>query len=237
MAQLIASSRTGDDSSRRTKDRLLLLLKSRGAMTTKMLSEALAISVPATRQHLKSLGGAVDAQQQASGVGRPAQSWSLTDAAREKFPDTHGELTVQLLQSVINTLGSGALEQVIADRYRENEQRYLAALEGLSSLSGRLRRLVQLRSGEGYMAELEKTRNGWLLIENHCPICAAASECQGFCDNELALFQSVLGQGVTVARAEYLLAGGRRCTYEVTPRATDSVATGSGATGQGAPVG
>ena len=78
MAQLIASSRTGDDSSRtssRTKDRLLLLLKTRGAMTTKLLSEALAISVPATRQHLKSLGGAVDFQQQSTGVGRPAPSW------------------------------------------------------------------------------------------------------------------------------------------------------------------
>jgi predicted ArsR family transcriptional regulator len=220
MAQLIVSERTGDDSghrtNRRTKDRLLLLLKTRGPMTTKMLAEALGISVPAIRQHLKSLAGAVDFQQQASGVGRPAQSWSLTGDAQGKFPDTHSELTVQLLQSVTNTLGSEALDRVIADRYQENEQRYVAALKDLSSLSGRLKRLVQLRTAEGYMAELEKTRNGWLLIENHCPICAAASHCQGFCDNELALFQSVLGQAATVARAEYLLAGGRRCTYEIT---------------------
>ena len=120
-----------------------------------------------------------------------------------------------MLQSVVNTLGSGALEQVIADRYRENEQRYLAALEGLSSLSGRLRRLVQLRSGEGYMAELEKTRSGWLLIEHHCPICDAAKCCQGLCRAELDVFKKTLGRGVTIERIEHLLSEGDRCVYRV----------------------
>ncbi len=226
MVQLIASAYNGaDESNRRTKDRLLLLLKTRGAMTTKVLAEALDISVPATRQHLKSLGGSVQCARQNSGVGRPAQSWCLTDRAQDNFPDTHSELTVQILKSVAETLGAEALDRVIADRYRENEQRYLQALEALTSLSGRLKRLVHLRSAEGYMAELEKTRDGWLLIENHCPICAAAAHCQGFCKNELSLFQSVLGQGVRVSRVEYLLEGGRRCAYRISALAAGTSAT------------
>jgi predicted ArsR family transcriptional regulator len=54
-----------------------------------------------------------------------------------------------------------------------------------------------------------------LLIEDHCPICAAATQCQGFCRSELALFQRCLGPGATVERTEHLLAGARRCAYRV----------------------
>jgi len=217
MAELIARENTDPDGGRRTKDRLLLLLKTRGPMTTKVLAGALGISVPATRQHLKSLTDSVAADATAGGVGRPAQTWALTDAARANFPDTHSELTVRLLESIEQVLGPQALEQVIADRYQVNEHHYGEALAGLKSVAGRIRRLVRLRAEEGYMAELEKTREGWLLVENHCPICAAASRCRGFCQNELTLFQAVLGDEVRVSRVEYLLEGGRRCAYEIVP--------------------
>jgi len=213
MSELIATE--GAEVGSRTKDRLLLLLKTRGSMTTKALASALQISVPATRQHLQSLGGSVAVKSTTGRVGRPAQTWELTAEAEARFPDTHSELTVRILESISSTLGPAALDAVVADRYRENEHRYTEALSGLTSLSGRLKRLAQLRVDEGYMAEVEKTPNGWLLVENHCPICAAARYCQGFCQNELALFQSVLGVAVTVSRAEYLLEGGRRCAYEI----------------------
>ena len=111
-----------------------------------------------------------------------------------------------------------SLDAVIADRYQVSLDRYTEALSGARSLAGRLKRLTALRTEEGYMAELEKTAEGWLLVENHCPICAAAAHCQGFCSNELNLFQAVLGEDAEVARAEYLLAGGRRCAYRITRR-------------------
>jgi len=220
LAELIARERPDNQqseqpASRRTKDRLLLLLKTRGAMTTRLLAETLNISVPATRQHLKSLGGAVESHSSTGAVGRPAQRWRLTDAGQLNFPDTHSELTVRILESIENTLGQTALDAVIADRYRQTEFRYQAELAELNSISDRLTRLVQLRDEEGYMAELKKTADGWLLIENHCPICAAATACQGFCRNELSLFRDVLGESARVERVEYLLEGGRRCAYEI----------------------
>jgi predicted ArsR family transcriptional regulator len=54
----------------------------------------------------------------------------------------------------------------------------------------------------------------FLLIENHCPICAAATACTGLCARELEVFQRVLGQ-VTIERTEHILAGARRCVYRV----------------------
>ncbi len=208
----------GERTDLRTKERLLLLLKTRGPMTTKGLAAALSISVPATRTHLKSLGDQVQAASEPVGVGRPAQTWRLTEAAQDRFPDTHSELTVQILQSVERALGQAGLDAVIADRYRETEARYLETVSGASTLAGRLKRLVRLRTDEGYMAELEKTEDGWFLLENHCPICAAATACQGFCSNELALFRRVLGADAEVERVEYLLEGGRRCAYSVRGR-------------------
>ncbi|MEM8767833.1 MAG: metalloregulator ArsR/SmtB family transcription factor [Pseudomonadota bacterium] len=214
---LIASDKPPEEAGgRRTKDRLLLLLKSRGSQTTKDLAEALEISVPATRRHLESLSDLVYAEQESGAVGRPAQRWHLTDAAQGRFPDTHSELTVKLLETIEHTLGRDALDAVIAERARETEAAYLALITPMKSLAGRLRRLTELRSQEGYMAEIEKTEDGWLLLENHCPICAAARACQGFCRSELELFRKVLGPKAQVERVEYVLEGGRRCAYRVT---------------------
>ena len=210
-----SSRRARKGTGERTKDRLLLMLKTRGELTTRVLADALQISVPAVRQHLQSLGEKVEAHAESGNVGRPAQKWRLTPEASNSFPDTHSELTVKLLESIAATLGAGALERVIEDRYRRSLEHYQTRLENLSSLSGRLRRLVQLRSDEGYMAQVSRDGNGWLLVENHCPICAAATACQGFCRNELALFEQVLGQGVQVERVEYLLDGGQRCAYRI----------------------
>jgi predicted ArsR family transcriptional regulator len=70
------------------------------------------------------------------------------------------------------------------------------------------------------MAQWSRTKgeNGALtLVENHCPICAAAQTCQGLCRDELALFQALLPDA-EVERVEHLLEGARRCAYRVVPR-------------------
>jgi len=199
----------------RTSDRLLILLKTRGGLTTKALAAALDISVPAVRQHLRGLGTLVAMEERRAGVGRPPQVWRLTEAAQSRFPDTHGELTVRLIESIEGVLGSAALDRVIDDRFAQMLQSYRQRLDGVSSVGGKLRRLAAIRTEEGYMAEVQRHDDGWLLIENHCPICAAATRCQGFCRNELALFRSVLGDDVSVERVEHLLDSADRCVYAV----------------------
>ncbi len=68
------------------------------------------------------------------------------------------------------------------------------------------------------MADYEEQADGTLLfIENHCPICAAAAACQGFCRAELTLFREVLG--AKVERTEHILNGARRCAYTIAKHA------------------
>ena len=89
---------------------------------------------------------------------------------------------------------------------------------GFGGLGERVRALAALRHEEGYMAEARGDGDGgFLLIENHCPICAAATACQGFCRSELEVFRAALGPDVRVERSEHLLAGARRCAYRIAP--------------------
>jgi predicted ArsR family transcriptional regulator len=202
---------------RSAADRLLLLLKTGGPQSAADLGAALGVSVEAARQQLVKLaeGGLVAAQTERHGVGRPLQRWSLTAAGNARFPDRHAETMVQFLGIIRRELGEDSLDRLIDARARESRAAYAAALEGAADLGERVARLAAVRTKEGYMAEWRADGADYLLIENHCPICAAATECQGFCRSELELFTWALGPGVSVERTEHIIAGARRCVYRI----------------------
>src|SRR5256885_636838 len=75
--------------------------------------------------------------------------------------------------------------------------------------------LTPLQNRGGYVAEAGAEGDGYLLVENHCPICGAAAACQGFCRAELETFRAVLGPDASVERTEHIVQGDRRCAYRV----------------------
>ena len=201
-------------------DRLLFLLKTKGPQTAAELGATLEITPEAARQQLLRLcdEDLVEAKSEVRGVGRPAQVYHLTAAAQKRFPDAHAELTAQLIGEIREVLGEGAMEKLIRAREIGTRKRYGTLLAGERSLAKKVARLAEIRSQEGYMATWERHGEGdsYLLVENHCPICAAASACAGFCRSEQAIFGHVLGREVQVERIEHLLAGARRCAYRIT---------------------
>jgi len=201
-----------------TSDDILLLLKTRGPAQAGALAERLGISRQAVRQQVEKLaaeGLVAAASEHAGGVGRPRQTWSLTDKGHARFPDTHAQMTVELLDAVRAEFGAAGLDRLVARRERACVQGYAAALDGAAGLEARLERLVALRTAEGYMAEWRREDDGGLLlIENHCPICTAAAACQGFCRSELELFRRMLAPA-RVERTDHILAGARRCAYRI----------------------
>ncbi|MFM0055713.1 helix-turn-helix transcriptional regulator [Paraburkholderia phytofirmans] len=199
-------------------DRILNLLKVQGPLSTASIAGELDITVEAARQQIqKLLSGGLIAGRQASqaGPGRPSQSWALTEVGNARFPDTHPQLTVQLLGSIRQLFGEAGLDKLIDQRAIETRANYLAALKPVKGLKARLAKLAEIRSAEGYMAELQKDGRDWLLLENHCPICAAARTCQGFCRTELQLFAEIVGEDGSIEREEHVLAGARRCAYRI----------------------
>ncbi|AJW61879.1 hypothetical protein VO54_00390 [Elizabethkingia miricola] len=198
-------------------DKILMLLKMRGEATALVIAEELDITKEGARKHLLNLSadGLVEATVQSGGVGRPSVSYSLTEKGIAKFPDSHADITVQLLKSVKNLLGENALNLLIGDREAIVYQKYDKALNGAETLDQKLKILSQKRSEEGYMAEWKKDEDTYYLIENHCPICAAATECQGFCRSELNNFRQLLGPEYNIERTEYILDSSKRCTYKI----------------------
>jgi predicted ArsR family transcriptional regulator len=203
-------------------DRILFQLKTRGPAETLALATALAVSRQAALQHLERLvaDGLVQYADARRGVGRPRRTWSLTNKAQARFPDTHAQLTLEMLEAVRAEFGEAGVERLISRREQGTARAYAAALDALPTLEARVARLAEIRSAEGYMANWSPDPGGgFLLVENHCPICAAAAACQGFCRAELQAFQEALGPDARVERAEHILAGARRCAYRITSSA------------------
>lgn len=206
-----------DDTS--SQDRILFHLKTRGPQTAAGVGARLEMTSAGARQHLLKLeaSGLVESGDEREGRGRPRKYWRLTALGHARFPDRHSDLTLDLLRSMHEVFGERGLDTLIAYRERTSIAEYRKAVGARSSLREKLAALARIRSREGYMANVVKDAGGFLLVENHCPICAAAAACQGLCRSELAVFRAVLGTEVTIERIDHILAGARRCAYRITP--------------------
>ncbi|WP_297094724.1 metalloregulator ArsR/SmtB family transcription factor [uncultured Draconibacterium sp.] len=200
-----------------SSEQILMQLKMRGEATALLISEELAITKEGARKHLLNLSeaGLVQATVKSEGVGRPSTYYSLTDKGLSRFPNTHADITVQLLQSVKKLLGENALDLLISDREKAIYERYAKQMEGSETIEQKLDVLSKRRSEEGYIAEWKKEDDAYYLIENHCPICAAATECQGFCRSELHNFKQLIGEDYDLERTEYIIENGNRCVYRI----------------------
>jgi predicted ArsR family transcriptional regulator len=202
------------------KMRLVEYLKRVEAATAPELAATFGLTDTAVRQHLEALETAGLVERRASaagGRGRPAVRWCLAVPARAIFPDRHGDLTVELIGSIREALGERALARVIEARGGRQTAAYRAELNRATSLKARVRRLAEIRTAEGYMAEARADGDGYVLVEHHCPVCTAASACPGLCRSELDVFRAVLGPDVEIEREQHLLSGDQRCAYRIRP--------------------
>jgi predicted ArsR family transcriptional regulator len=201
-----------------TRRAIMQLLKTEGAMGSGALARRLKVTPMAVRQHLYALQREklVTAEERPVPRGRPAKHWTLTAAASRLFPEAYAELSVALITALQETFGAAGVQRLLGTRLTRQQADYAARVPRSAPLEKKLRELARVRTAEGYMAEVRREgRGAFLFIENHCPICAAATACQGFCATELDLFRSVLGPEVRVERSEHIIAGDRRCVYEI----------------------
>jgi predicted ArsR family transcriptional regulator len=201
-----------------TKRRIVERLKRVESATATDLAGEFGLTDTALRQHLDALeaaGMVTRSMAEPTGRGRPPVHWQLAPAATRAFPDRHGELSVDLISSLRSTLGDPALDRVIGARSDRQVAAYEAVLDGSTTMLERVQRLADVRSVEGYLAEVRTDGEDLLLIEHHCPIRDAAASCGALCSAELDVFRRVLGPDVIVTRTQHVMAGDRRCAYRV----------------------
>lgn len=203
----------------KAQDRILDLLKTTGPQTAIDLGKTLGMTSMGARQHLERLEaeGVVVCEDVKQGVGRPKRLWSLTEKSQQHFPDRHDQLTVDMLISIKDVFGEKGLDDLIEHRSASTAKLYQSAVNAEKGLEDKVQALVRVRTEEGYMADYQETEEGFLFIENHCPICSAAKSCQGFCRSELEIFQGLFAGVAEVERLEHILQGARRCAYAIRP--------------------
>ncbi|MDV5171266.1 helix-turn-helix transcriptional regulator [Photobacterium rosenbergii] len=201
----------------KTIDKILYRMKREGPVTAKILAEEFQLTTMGVRQHLQGLeeDGLVDFEDIKAKVGRPTRHWHLTQKGHRRFADRHGDLIIQMLDSVEELFGQEGLGKVVDRREDQTFEQYQAQLAGVENIAEKLQILTTLREREGYMAELHQDGEDFVLIENHCPICHAAQRCPSLCQSELAVFQRLLGNEYQVNRQEHIIAGERRCAYRI----------------------
>ncbi len=202
-----------------SQEAILLTLKQRGPQPAKTLAALLNMTTMGVRQHLAGLrdkGLVIEAEETKMGRGRPVKPWRLTDQANTRFPDSHSQITVDLIASVRDVFGDAALDKLIDTRTAHILTQYRQVVDKQNGLAKKVQALAEMRSQEGYMAEaIKENAKTWLLVENHCPICAAANACQSFCRSELETFQALFKNIAKVERTDHIIQGARRCAYVI----------------------
>jgi DeoR family suf operon transcriptional repressor len=201
---------------------VLYAVRRRGEASAEQVAEQLGMSASGARQHLSALvdDGLLEATEVAPAVvtrGRRALVYSVTTAADELFPKAYGELTNELLGYVADT-DREMLDQLFAKRREHRIEGARARLAGQRGLGGKVAELTRILDEDGYLASYEKVGPGvYRIVEHNCAIWAVAERYGQACTSELDFIRAVL-EGADVERVQHMIAGARRCAYEVTAR-------------------
>ena len=151
----------------RAEEGVLFQLKTRGPQTAAQVARRLGVTAMAVRQHIYRLQveSLVEFSDERRKVGRPARVWRLTSAAAERFPDTHGDLTVEIIGAVRATFGEAGMDKLLRERTRRQIEEYRARLRPAgTSIAKRAQALAEIRREQGYMAECARMPDGSMLF-------------------------------------------------------------------------
>jgi len=196
-----------------TRDKILQLLKTKGELSAKEITEFIGITSMAVRRHINTLEkeGLIESKTIRQPMGRPTAIYHLTDQAESFFPNKYHTLTLDLLGELELDAGSGMVDRLFERRSESLQRNHAAKMEG-KSFGEKVAILAEIQNENGYMVELEQSNDDeYLLMEYNCPISQIAKKYNHACTCEMKMFESLLG--AEVARTECLAQGDKKCAY------------------------
>lgn len=179
------------------ESRLILEIKKRGSVTTREAAEVIGMSKMGAYKHLLRLeaSGLVGRRIVKGSIGRPVHSFYLTDHGKQYFGSADSLVLAGLLEFLKEKGADGLVREFLRERYERLARNY-ADLFADKTLEQRVVMLADLRTREGYMAQVRKSGKGFELIEYSCPIYKVASAFGEACQIEAELFSRTLGAKV-----------------------------------------
>jgi len=201
-----------------TRAQIVRLLHDRSA-TVAELASTMGLTQVAIRRQLHELVAdqlVTGHTGPASGPGRPAVRYSLTDRGERLFPDRSSDLADDVLTFLYDERGKAEMIAFLRWRLKRQQAHYAGALDGIDELDDRVERLAELLSQDGFLAEADAESDGFALTQTHCAIKEAAAAHPQLCAFEAALFREVLGAHVT--RRQTIASGAQACVCHVRAR-------------------
>jgi predicted ArsR family transcriptional regulator len=201
-----------------TRRYILDILRERGQATVDEIVEALQrrrgkeITAVTVRHHLARL------QQEAlitepelrhrTTPGRPQHLYTLTEKARDVFPNNYQQLVTQLLTQLHQQLSSPQVN-VILEGVADN----LAAQICIPDVpqEERLNIIVSYLNQQGYDAYWETNEQGYILHTRNCPYHDVAHKSETLCSMDLRLISTLTG--IVPRRLTRVSAGDQTCAY------------------------
>lgn len=203
---------------------LLQALKRGGPMAIRELAAGLDITYEAVRQQIGELMRAgwvtrVPAQARAAAGGAPAptpgpasRQYRLSAAAEHLFPKHYDELSVELVQHVLERFGAAGVVEVLGRMTDARVARLAPRLEGLT-LEQKLEALSSLYEDDDAYMQVEWRKGAPALIERNCPFFSVAQKHPAICSVSVNTLGRLLG--FKVVREERFQAGQGRCVFRV----------------------
>jgi predicted ArsR family transcriptional regulator len=193
---------------------ILQQLRERGQASVQDLSKALGMSTVSIHYHLNVLQreGLVETQAVRRSVGRPHNVYSLSDSARELFPQSYHRLADRLLDELKSHLSEHEISELFVRIAGEIAAEHSSALEG-KTLDQKVAVLVELLGEEGFLARVEKAGGQLRLTQYGCPYYYVVERHPEVCELDLNLISATLL--APVEREGCVLNGDGVCTFLV----------------------
>jgi len=204
-------------------------LKRRGPSTIAHLSDELRLTGEGIRQQLLQLQreGWVEAKiardPERIKTGRPATSYSLTEAGDHLFPKEYDALSVAVIDAVADELGPDAIMRVLRRIYEDRVAVSEGALRDMT-LEQKVEALKGLYIEHDPFMEVEKVEDGFRLVERNCPFLSVAMRRPALCSVTVSTLQQLLG--VKVVREQRFQHGDGCCAFRICFEQPLAAATG-----------
>lgn len=198
-----------------TREKILLLLKRKGAQSIDNLSKELSITSMGIRQHLLSLErkGLIEYVTKRQGIGRPAFLYKLSDKADDLFPKTYDGFLLNTLKDMEKHDSRDRVAEVFRWQKNRSFKDIKEAIAGKKSLQDRITGFRDLLEASGHITELSSSGSHYTLKLFNCPIYRIALEYKEACQFDMLLFKDLFGKDVV--REECIADGGLSCTYSI----------------------
>lgn len=204
----------------RQKELLKLLLKNKNGLTADELSEQLAITRNAVRQHLAALENdrLLEKGVTRPSGGRPQQLYVLTDKGRECFPRHYSWFAQLLVESLLQETGTEGLSERLSAMGARVGTQLRAQYPELTTREEKVRKLSEIMEEIGYSAQTlnPESDQAPVIGADNCVFHHLAMKNPDICQFDLALASSFTDS--TVDHQECMAKNGNICRFKFVPK-------------------